>query len=157
MNGTGPRDSGSDLPSAGHWHANSGETSASSTPGRREAASRSSSRRSVLVVEDDRTARRAIASILKQQGFAVCEAGTLADAVSEAAAQQHEWILLDLMLPDGNGTDLLRRVRAGEIASRVCVITGCASGMLNEVRRLEPEHVFTKPLDVDGLLSALSR
>jgi DNA-binding response OmpR family regulator len=111
----------------------------------------------VLVVEDDRTARRAIASILKQQGFAVCEAGTLADAVSEAAAQQHEWILLDLMLPDGNGTDLLRRVRAGEIASRVCVITGCASGMLNEVRRLEPEHVFTKPLDVDGLLTALSR
>ncbi len=77
--------------------------------------------------------------------------------MSEAAAQQHEWILLDLMLPDGNGTDLLRRVRAGEITSRVCVITGCASGMLNEVRRLEPEHVFTKPLDVDGLLNALSR
>jgi DNA-binding response OmpR family regulator len=71
--------------------------------------------------------------------------------------RQHEWILLDLMLPDGNGSELLRRVRAGQVPGKVCVITGCASGMLNEVRRLEPDHVFTKPLDVDGLLAAMAR
>jgi DNA-binding response OmpR family regulator len=112
----------------------------------------------VLVVEDDRTARRAIACILKQQGFAVCEAATLADAVREAEGAQHEWVLLDLMLPDGNGTELLRRVRSGALPeTKICVITGCASTMLSDVRRLEPEHVFTKPLDVDGLMAALSR
>ena len=99
----------------------------------------------MLVVEDDPTARRAIACILRRQGYTVSEAPTLADALREAVANQPQWILLDLMLPDGNGTDLLRRVRAGEIASRVCVITGCASGMLNEVRRLEPENVFMNP------------
>src|SRR3954471_20453034 len=103
MSGTEPRDSGSALPSADRWRDSSGEMSASSAPQAKGAASRSSSRRSVLVVEDDRTARRAIACILKQQGFAVCEAATLADAVREAEGAAHEWVLLDLMLPDGNG------------------------------------------------------
>jgi DNA-binding response OmpR family regulator len=115
----------------------------------------------VLVVEDDRTARRAIACILKQQGFAVSEAGTLADACREAGGDGgvgFDWILLDLMLPDGNGSELLRRVRCGALPeTKVCVITGCASTMLNDVRRLEPEHVFTKPLDVEGLMAALAR
>jgi DNA-binding response OmpR family regulator len=109
-------------------------------------------------VEDDRTARRAIACILKQQGFAVCEAATLADAVREASdGAGFEWVLLDLMLPDGNGAELLRRVRSGTLPeTKVCVITGCASSILGEVRRLEPEHVFTKPLDVDALMATLS-
>src|SRR5215213_8197664 len=129
MSGTGPRDSGSGLPSADRWRVSSGETSGSSERQPKGAASRSSSpRRSVLVVEDDRTARRAIACILKQQGFAVCEAATLAEAVREAEGAQHEWVLLDLMLPDGNGTELLRRVRCGALPeTKICVITGCAS------------------------------
>src|SRR5688572_4229205 len=115
MSGTGTRDSASDLPSVVRSPANSGATSASPTPGATGAASNSSSRHagppSVLVVEDDRTARRAIASILRLQGFAVSEAGTLADAMRESSAGLPAWILLDLMLPDGNGTELLRRLR----------------------------------------------
>ena len=109
------------------------------------------------MVEDDPTARRAIACILRRQGYSVSEAPTLADALREVAANQPEWILLDLMLPDGCGTEVLRRVRAGVISSRVCVITGCGAAMLSEVHALEPEHVFTKPLNVDGLLLALAR
>ena len=111
----------------------------------------------VLVVEDDRTARRAIASILRKQGYGVIETATLADALREADANQPQWILLDLMLPDGCGTEVLRRVRSGAILSKVCVITGCGAAMLGEVHALEPEHVFTKPLNVDGLLVALAR
>jgi two-component system, chemotaxis family, chemotaxis protein CheY len=93
---------------------------------------------------------------LDKQGYAVSEAATLAEAYREVDMHRPEWILLDLMLPDGCGTDLLRRVRAGSISGRVCVITGCAASMLAEVRALEPEHIFTKPLDVDGLLLALA-
>jgi DNA-binding response OmpR family regulator len=111
----------------------------------------------VLVVEDDRTARRAISSILKMQGYVVYEAATLADARRLAQPpNEHEWILLDLMLPDGNGTDLLRDVRQGAVpASKVCVVTGCGSAMLCDVEALAPEQIFAKPLDVDRLLDAL--
>ena len=94
---------------------------------------------------------------MRRQGYAVAEAPTLADALREIGANQPEWILLDLMLPDGCGTEILRRVRAGARPSRVCVVTGCGAAMLGEVHALEPEHVFTKPLNVDGLLLALAR
>jgi DNA-binding response OmpR family regulator len=106
-------------------------------------------------VEDDRTARRAITSILKLQGYAVCEAATLAEARRQSE-YAHEWILLDLMLPDGNGVELLRAVRQGTMpASRVCVITGCGSAMLREVESLRPEQIFAKPLNVEQLLETM--
>lgn len=86
------------------------------------------------------------------------EAGTLADGLREAQVQRPGWILLDLMLPDGSGTELLRRMRDGALApARVCVITGCATAAVGEARALEPEHVFTKPLDVEGLLEVMAR
>jgi DNA-binding response OmpR family regulator len=115
----------------------------------------------VLVVEDDPTARRAIACILRRQGYAVSEAATLAQALAElgAAATRPDWVLLDIMLPDGCGTDVIRRAREGASGgtSKVCVITGCGGQLLGEVRALEPEHVFTKPVNVEGLLLALGR
>lgn len=86
------------------------------------------------------------------------EAGTLADGLREAEVQRPAWILLDLMLPDGNGTELLRRMREGTLApARVCVITGCAPAIVGEARNLAPDHVFTKPLDVAGLLAVMAR
>jgi DNA-binding response OmpR family regulator len=111
----------------------------------------------VLVVEDDRTARRAITAILKLQGYVVYEAATLAEARRQVESpREHEWILLDLMLPDGNGVDLLRDVRRGAVAaSKVCVVTGCGSEMLRDVEALAPEQIFAKPLDVDRLLETL--
>jgi DNA-binding response OmpR family regulator len=118
----------------------------------------------------------------------VSEAGTLADAVREWSAGRPAWILLDLMLPDGNGTDLLRRLRrehhaaaaaaaaaagdasdavghvngnaigghTGSARSKVCVITGCGAAAVHEARALGPDHVFTKPLNVEGLLAVMT-
>jgi DNA-binding response OmpR family regulator len=107
------------------------------------------------VVEDDRAARRAIKFILKTSGFSVTEAGTVAEAMG-ALAQRPDWVLLDLMLPDGCGTDVLRKLRAEGPPSRVCVITGCGPQKLEEVRVLGPDLILKKPLDVEGLLAALN-
>lgn len=88
----------------------------------------------------------------------MCEAATLADGLHEAETKRPGWVLLDLMLPDGSGSELLRRMRAGTLApARVCVITGCATAAVTDARALEPEHVFTKPLDVEGLLAVMAR
>jgi DNA-binding response OmpR family regulator len=118
----------------------------------------------VLVVEDDHTARRAITLILRKQGFAASEAGTVAEALRKLTECRPEWILLDLMLPDGYGTDVLRAVRAVADASadrpgsppRVCVITGCGLDLVTEARLLGAEQVLTKPVDVDRLIELLS-
>ena len=93
--------------------------------------------------------------ILKAQGFSVIEAGTVAEGMA-ALAQRPDWVLLDLMLPDGCGSEVLRKVRDDGGACRVCVITGCGPEKLEEVRALGPELVLKKPLDVERLLAALA-
>jgi len=89
------------------------------------------------------------------QGFAVAEAGTVAEAVG-ALAQRPNWVLLDLMLPDGCGTEVLRRVKREALGCRVCVITGCGPERLEEARALGPELLLKKPVDVQRLLTALT-
>jgi DNA-binding response OmpR family regulator len=111
---------------------------------------------SVLIVEDDQAARRAIARILRLRGFAVSEAATIAQALHQLA-KPPEWVLLDLMLPDGCGTRVIEQIRAGAIATHVCVITGCGQERIWEARDAGAEYAFTKPLDVSRLMALLER
>jgi DNA-binding response OmpR family regulator len=108
-------------------------------------------------VEDDPAARVAVARILKRHGYAVSEAATVAQAFAQlgVSAPPPQWILLDLMLPDGSGISVIRKVSAEQIPSRVCVVTGCAAEVLADARAAGAEHVLTKPLDVKRLMSIL--
>ena len=93
--------------------------------------------------------------ILTGRGFAAYDAGTVAEALA-ALERQPDWVLLDLMLPDGCGSQVLERVVADKLGCRVCVITGCGPDKLERVRKLGPHDVLKKPVDVDRLLSLLT-
>jgi two-component system response regulator RegA len=121
----------------------------------REAALNSPSKTSVLIVEDDRPARVAIARLLSRRGYAVSEAGNIAQAMT-ALSDSPAWILLDLMLPDGSGIDVLRTIKSKRLPSRVCLVTGCSSHVVSEAQRVGAEHTFIKPLDVERLMGVLS-
>ena len=112
-----------------------------------------------MIVEDDRSARRAVAAILTRQGFAVSEVGTVAEALGALVVRPQlpppDWILLDLMLPDGCGIDVIRRAQHEHVPSKICVITGCCAELLEEARTAGVAHAFTKPLDVKRLMAAL--
>jgi len=62
----------------------------------------------LLIVDDEPAIRESLAFALKRDGFEVIEAATLKDARSTEA----DLIVLDLVLPDGNGLDFLRALRA---------------------------------------------
>ena len=83
------------------------------------------------------------------------EAGTIAQAHA-ALSNSPSWILLDLMLPDGSGIDVLRTIKSKRLPSRVCLVTGCSSHVVNEAQRAGAEHTFIKPLDVERLMGVLS-
>jgi DNA-binding response OmpR family regulator len=110
----------------------------------------------VLIVEDDLAARRAITRLLGKQGFVVLEAGTVAEALC-GLGRDPEWILLDLMLPDGSGIDVLRQVQTDKRSCRVCVVTGCGFDIQHEATALGAEHMFIKPLDIDRLIAVLNQ
>jgi len=99
-------------------------------------------------------ARKAIKRILQRQDFVLSEAGTVKEAMARLG-QQPDWILLDLMLPDGCGSEILQKVNRDQLRSQICVITGCAAATVDRVRGMGAKHVMMKPLNVEQLLSLL--
>jgi two-component system response regulator RegX3 len=68
--------------------------------------------RMVLIVEDEEAITTPLAEALGREGFRTEVAGTLADGLRIASAQRPDLVLLDVMLPDGSGFDLLRELRS---------------------------------------------
>lgn len=68
----------------------------------------------VLVLEDESLLRRRIAASLTQWGAEVTPAGTCAEAERALAEIDFDLVLLDVNLPDGRGTDLLRSGRVSD-------------------------------------------
>ncbi|RKN38520.1 response regulator transcription factor [Streptomyces hoynatensis] len=68
----------------------------------------------LLVVEDDPTLRELLCASLRLAGFAVTPATTGAQALAEVRRERPDLIVLDVMLPDFDGFEVLRRLRRGE-------------------------------------------
>src|SRR5918911_1679470 len=68
-------------------------------------------RRTILMVEDESSITEPLAEALDREGFATRVAGTVADAISAAEDELPDLVLLDVMLPDGSGYDVARRLR----------------------------------------------
>jgi DNA-binding response OmpR family regulator len=77
----------------------------------------------ILLVEDDATLSRVVSRSLCEQGHHVDHAGGLDAARYLWRIQQHDAVLLDLTLPDGNGLQLLREARARGDRTPVLVLT----------------------------------
>ncbi|HEY0822720.1 MAG TPA: response regulator transcription factor [Ramlibacter sp.] len=65
----------------------------------------------VLIVEDDPTTSAALAGLVRKQNWEARACADLASAWNALRADPHDLLLLDLSLPDGEGTDLLQKVR----------------------------------------------
>lgn len=112
----------------------------------------------MLLVEDDPATAGALRAILSRKGWAVEVAGTLAEALGLVGrAPPPDWLVLDLMLPDGDGVSLLRKIRADGLTVRVAVTTGSADrSRLDAVAALRPDLFLSKPIDLGELLGAMA-
>lgn len=106
----------------------------------------------MLVVEDDDSARNALRLILAHRGWNVAVAASLSEGLA-SLKNSPDIVLLDLMLPDGDGAELLRIAGRDYPSTRVGVITGVADPeRLRGVRQLNPAFVCIKPINVGELL-----
>ncbi|HEY6762461.1 MAG TPA: response regulator transcription factor [Baekduia sp.] len=100
----------------------------------------------VLICDDDETPRSALAAGLDAAGFEPVVAGTIADALREAEARTPVAAIHELVLPDGDGLDLCRSLRAWS-AMPILVVTRSADED-DKVRALDAgaDDVVTKPV-----------
>jgi two-component system KDP operon response regulator KdpE len=66
----------------------------------------------VLVVEDDREIRRFVRAALESEGYRVAESETVARGVIDAGTRKPDVAILDLGMPDADGVEFIRAVRA---------------------------------------------
>ena len=75
----------------------------------------------ILVVDDEPYITDLLGAALRFEGFAVETAATGGDAMTLAERGRHDLVLLDVMLPDVDGTEVCRRMRAaGQPHARCC-------------------------------------
>jgi len=79
--------------------------------------------RRVLVVEDDAAIREGIVDALQYDGFETLEAADATVAAREAASGAFDLVLLDLVLPGGDGLDILRQLRETRPTTPVIILT----------------------------------
>jgi two-component system response regulator QseB len=109
----------------------------------------------VLIVEDDIVSASALGTILRRRGFQVVQVTTVADGLARLAGNP-QFVILDLMLPDGDGATVLKAIRDQHLKSRVLVTTAVNDPQqLRDVRDLKPEMVIQKPIDLTRLLTAM--
>ncbi|RUL64581.1 response regulator transcription factor [Dyella dinghuensis] len=111
----------------------------------------------VLVLEDDAVLRdRVLVPKLRQFGFEVVTTGRAAEMREALGKRLPDIVLLDVGLPDGDGFELARQLRADHSHIGVVMLTG-HSGSANLVRGLSEgaDAYLSKPVEIDVLVATL--
>lgn len=110
----------------------------------------------MLLVEDDPATSKALSAICRRRGWDVRVAATL-EETWPILTEKPDVVVLDLMLPDGDGLDILSRVREDNLPTRVVVTTGSHDPeRLHAVLALEPDLFLTKPINLQELLDGVA-
>ena len=110
----------------------------------------------VLVVDDEPSLAELLSSVLRYEGWSVATAGTGAEAVETAREFKPDAVILDIMLPDFNGLEVLRRLRAE--LPHVCVLFLTAKDAVEDrVAGITAggDDYVTKPFSLEEVLARL--
>ena len=110
----------------------------------------------VLLVEDDSNTAQSIALLLKSEGF-ICDTTDLGeDGLEIGKLYDYDIILLDLMLPDIDGYEVLRRLRAARVNTPILILSGL-NEMDSKLKGLGfgADDYLTKPFDRRELIARI--
>jgi len=110
----------------------------------------------VLIVEDDPTTSKSLEMMLRAEGMVVDATGLGEDGLEIGKLYEYDIILLDLVLPDMDGYEVLRRLRASRVATPVLILSGLAEPD-KKVKGLGfgADDYLTKPFDRAELVARI--
>lgn len=110
----------------------------------------------VLVVDDETLIRQSLRGVLVQEGFEVATAGSLAEGWIRFQEDRPDAVLLDLVLGDGDGLDLLKRIRQETPDTKVILIS--AHGSIESAvaaMKLGGYDFIKKPFELEEIVAAV--
>jgi DNA-binding NtrC family response regulator len=116
----------------------------------------SEKKKTMLVIEDDRSILRVFARVLEKKGYAVVGVENGKDAMEQIKNRCFDAALIDLNLPDMQGTELLTEIQEKSPKTVKIIFTGSPTGEFSENRENENMDAFlVKPVKPEVLLSIL--
>ncbi|MFB1050991.1 response regulator transcription factor [Paraliobacillus sp. JSM ZJ581] len=108
----------------------------------------------ILIVEDETSIARVLALELEHEGYQVVTSETGDEGLMRAESESWDLLLLDVMLPERSGMDILRRLRSGGDLTPVIMLTA-RDAVLDKVSGLDQgaNDYVTKPFDMEELLA----
>lgn len=112
---------------------------------------------SVLIVDDEDGVRRFVDRALSLAGYRTLTATSGVEALALASTSSFDMVVTDLMMPEMNGDELARRLRAAVPSLKVLYLTGFTDTLFAEKVTLWKDEAFLeKPCTLRGLLEAVS-
>src|SRR5262249_55000314 len=112
----------------------------------------------ILIVDDEKSLRDMLGLLFHRQGLEVLTAANYTEGVAAAIRSNPDVILCDIKMPDGNGLDLLSRVREEKLPTPVIMITAHTSteDAIQAMKRGAVDYI-SKPFNNDELLLVVRR
>lgn len=106
----------------------------------------------ILIIEDDITINGLLRSIIEKSGYTADSAYNGTDGLAMGLHREYDLILLDLMLPEQSGEDIIKELR--KVSTTPIIILSAKGETHNRVEllRLGADDFITKPFDVDEVL-----
>lgn len=115
--------------------------------------------KTILVVDDERDLLSAVAGVLRDEGYDVCECADATEALEYLATRRPDVALVDVMMPVMSGLELLQRMRSMPALDGVPVVLMSAAGDLSDARRGadKPDAFLKKPFQLKRLLATVAQ
>jgi len=112
----------------------------------------------ILIVDDDKSLLESLTKILQVEGYDIDTAETGREAIEKSKTQFYNLALLDIKLPDIDGTELLKLINDHIPRTSKIIITGYPSTE-NAIKslNLEADAYFTKPIDPEKLVETVRK
>ncbi|OGR65374.1 MAG: hypothetical protein A2X31_10100 [Elusimicrobia bacterium GWB2_63_22] len=114
--------------------------------------------KTLLIVDDEASMRKLYSRVFSSGGYAVSMAASLTEALELTAANAFDLIITDFNLGDGEGTELIRKLKRSDKHTKAVLISGSLTSeeLLETAARHGIQACFGKPFNSEELISTVS-
>ena len=116
--------------------------------------------KTVLIIEDEEDAAELFAEMMRVSGYRVIKTSRSTPAIGMMTAEKPDVVLLDIMMPEISGLDILRQMRRDPALANIPVVVITAKGMPADIKNGMEAGAFTyltKPVGYLDLKEAVER